>query len=41
MNSFKEKFFNLLLGMFVEDTEIEGQGGFVNLLKIKKKYLEN
>jgi adenine specific DNA methylase Mod len=41
MNSFKEKFFNLLLGMFVGDTEIEGKGGFVNLLKIKKKYFEN
>jgi hypothetical protein len=27
--------------MFVGDTKIEGQGGFINLLKIKKKYLEN
>ena len=41
MNSFKEKFFNLLLGMFMGDTKIEGKGGFVNLLKIKKKYFEN
>jgi primosomal protein N' len=41
MNSFKEKFYNLLLGMCVGDTEIKGQGGFINLLKIKKKYFEN
>jgi adenine specific DNA methylase Mod len=27
--------------MFVGDSEIEGQGGFINLLKIKRKYYEN
>jgi adenine specific DNA methylase Mod len=41
VNSFKERFYNLLLGMFVGDSEIEGQGGFVNLLKIKKKYFDS
>ena len=39
--NFREKFYNLLEGMFVGDTEIEGQGGYINLLKIKKKYYDN
>jgi len=41
MSNFKEKFYNLLGGMFVGDSDIEGQGGFINLLKIKRKYYEN
>jgi adenine-specific DNA-methyltransferase len=41
MGNFREKFYNLLGGMFVGDSDIEGQGGFINLLKIKRKYYEN
>jgi adenine specific DNA methylase Mod len=41
MINFREKFYNLLGGMFVGDSDIEGQGGFINLLKIKRKYYEN
>jgi adenine-specific DNA-methyltransferase len=41
MSNFREKFYNLLGGMFVGDIDIEGQGGFINLLKIKRKYYEN
>jgi adenine-specific DNA-methyltransferase len=41
MGNFREKFYNLLGSMFVGDSEIEGQGGFINLLKIKRKYYEN
>ncbi len=41
MANFREKFYNLLGGMFVGDSDIEGQGGFINLLKIKRKYYEN
>ncbi len=41
MANFREKFYNLLGGMFVGDGDIEGQGGFINLLKIKRKYYEN
>lgn len=41
VSKFREKFYNLLGSMFVGDTEIEGQGGFINLLKIKRKYYEN
>jgi adenine specific DNA methylase Mod len=41
ISKFREKFYNLLGSMFVGDTEIEGQGGFINLLKIKRKYYEN
>jgi len=41
ISKFREKFYNLLGSMFVGDTEIEGQGGFINLLKIKGKYYEN
>jgi adenine-specific DNA-methyltransferase len=41
MSNFREKFYNLLGGMFVGDSDIEGQGGFINLLKIKRKYYEN
>jgi len=41
ISKFREKFYNLLGLMFVGDTEIEGQGGFINLLKIKRKYYEN
>jgi adenine specific DNA methylase Mod len=41
MANFREKFYNLLDGMFVGDSDIEGQGGFINLLKIKRKYYEN
>lgn len=37
---YKEKFYNLLLGMFLGDAEIEGQGGYINLLKIKRKKAE-
>ena len=41
MSNFREKFYNLLKGMFVGDSEIEGQGGYINLLKIViKKYNE-
>jgi hypothetical protein len=31
MSNFKEKFYNLLGGMFVGDSNIDGQGGFINL----------
>jgi adenine-specific DNA-methyltransferase len=41
VSKFREKFYNLLGSMFVGDTKIEGQGGFINLLKIKGKYYEN
>jgi adenine specific DNA methylase Mod len=41
MGNFREKFYNLLGSMFVGDSDIEGQGGFINLLKIKRKYYEN
>lgn len=41
ISKFREKLYNLLGSMFVGDTEIEGQGGFINLLKIKGKYYEN
>jgi len=41
ISKFREKFYNLLGSMFIGDTEIEGQGGFINLLKIKRKYYEN
>jgi adenine-specific DNA-methyltransferase len=41
MINFREKFYNLLGGMFVGDSDIEGQGGFINLLNIKRKYYEN
>jgi len=41
MANFRDKFYNLLGGMFVGDSDIEGQGGFINLLKIKRKYYEN
>jgi adenine specific DNA methylase Mod len=41
VSKFREKFYNLLGSMFIGDTEIEGQGGFINLLKIKRKYYEN
>ncbi|MFZ8846819.1 MAG: site-specific DNA-methyltransferase [Candidatus Hydrothermia bacterium] len=37
----EKKFYELLGNMFVGDSEIEGQGGFINLLKIKRKYYEN
>ena len=40
MNNFREKFYNLLGEMFVRDSDIEGQGGFINLLKFKRKYYE-
>jgi len=29
MSNFREKFYNLLGGMFVGDSDIEGQGGFI------------
>ncbi|MGC8733602.1 MAG: DNA methyltransferase, partial [bacterium] len=35
--TYREKFYNLLGNMFV-GAEIEGSGGFVNLMKIKKNY---
>jgi adenine specific DNA methylase Mod len=38
--AYKEKFYHLLQNMFVGDSELEGQGGYINLLKIKKKYYE-
>ena len=41
MGNLREKFYNLLGVMFVGDSDIEGQGGFINLLKIKRKYYEN
>jgi hypothetical protein len=33
MVNFREKFYNLLGGMFVGDSDIEGQGGY-NIIKI-------
>jgi adenine specific DNA methylase Mod len=41
MGDKEQKFYELLGNMFVGDSEIEGQGGFINLLKIKRKYYEN
>jgi len=38
--AYKEKFYHLLQNMFIGDSELEGQGGYINLLKIKKKYYE-
>jgi hypothetical protein len=34
MTNFREKFYNLLGGMFVGDSDIEGQGGLYNIIKI-------
>jgi hypothetical protein len=33
----EKKFYELLGNMSVGDSDIEGQGGFINLLKIKRK----
>lgn len=38
--NYKEKFYGILEDMFVGDAEIEGGGGFINLLKIKKNYYQ-
>ncbi|MEO0154667.1 MAG: site-specific DNA-methyltransferase [candidate division WOR-3 bacterium] len=38
--NYKEKFYNLLGEMFIGDTKIEGQGGYINLLKFKKNYYD-
>ncbi len=38
--TFKEEFWNILEGLFV-GAEIEGKGGYINLLKVKRKYFEN
>ncbi|MFZ8803884.1 MAG: site-specific DNA-methyltransferase, partial [Candidatus Calescibacterium sp.] len=40
MGDKEQKFYELLGNMFVGDSEIEGQGGFINLLKIKRRYYE-
>jgi hypothetical protein len=41
MGDKEQKFYELLGNMFVGDSEIEGRGGFINLLKIKRRYYEN
>jgi adenine specific DNA methylase Mod len=39
--NYREKFWGILEGMFLGDIkEIEGEGGFINLLKIKKNYYQ-
>ncbi|GIW66617.1 MAG: site-specific DNA-methyltransferase [Candidatus Parcubacteria bacterium] len=39
--NYREKFYGILEGMFMGDVkDIEGQGGFINLLKIKKNYYQ-
>jgi len=39
MSNYEEKFYNLLENMFI-GAEIEGVGGFINLMKMKKNYYE-
>ncbi|MGC8977677.1 MAG: site-specific DNA-methyltransferase, partial [Candidatus Ratteibacteria bacterium] len=39
MSNFREKFYRLIGNMFI-GAEIEGTGGFVNLMKIKKNYYD-
>jgi len=38
--SFREKFWSILEDLFV-GAEVEGKGGYINLLRVKRKYFEN